>query len=97
MFTAASGRCLVGACSQSVGGSRWGRGGRQAAAAAQATGLSEWSPARSIGTGASEGVAVVPGHPLVGMKASSLGVLEQLGEVVEGVDTFELAGVDDGS
>ena len=58
--------------------------------------ISEWWRARSSGTGAREGVAIVPGHPLVGMKDDFTGVLEQLGEVVEGVDTFELAGVDEG-
>src|SRR5437870_9260119 len=42
---------------------------------------------------ASQRLAVIPGHPLRWVSLQLLGVPLQLGEVVEGIDAVELAGV----
>ena len=39
-------------------------------------------------------VLVIPGHPFRWVLLQFLGVPQQLGEVVEGIDSVELAGVD---
>ena len=41
-----------------------------------------------------ERIPVVPGHPVGWMSSKPLRVLEQLGQVVEGIDAVQFAGVD---
>ena len=44
---------------------------------------------------ASEGVSVVPGQPVRGVRVDFVAVSNELGEVVEGIDAVELGGVDE--
>ena len=50
---------------------------------------------RSHGDGqACQRIAIIPGHPIRRVLLECLGVPQQLGEIVERIDSVELAGVD---